>query len=269
MSAVRLAAAVLVFCVTAVVAPHASGAEQAPKPDCYEVINVYSVTIVCEYDGSSLTAAQLDAPESEWIIYQLCKDGTSGQPESCANPRVCTIGGTTGTLYAVFQDGKRNGTACLTAADATKPPPIRVLVIRSFKTLNWRPSDIAVQPPGGKTLVNLETNFFTKNVASRTIPVTLQGQSVRVSARPIAYRWHFGDHTSTTTTTPGAPYPSLDVSHVYDQKDKVVVSVDTQYGDASFTVNGGPPEAIPSTIWVEGADQDLAIVEALPQLVIR
>ena len=51
--------------------------------------------------------------------------------------------------------------------------------------------------------------------------------------------------------------------------DKVVVSVDTQYGDASFTVDGGPPEAIPSTIWVGGAAQDLEIVEAVPQLVLR
>jgi hypothetical protein len=49
----------------------------------------------------------------------------------------------------------------------------------------------------------------------------------------------------------------------------VVVSVDTQYGDASFTVNGGPPESIPSTLWVAGAPQDLAVVEALPQLVLE
>ncbi len=92
---------------------------------------------------------------------------------------------------------------------------------------------------------------------------------VTVSASPIAYRWNFGDGTSETTTSPGARYPDLDVSHVYGQTDKVVVSVDTQYGDASFTVDGGPPEAIPSTIWVAGAAQDLAIVEAVPQLVLR
>ncbi len=45
--------------------------------------------------------------------------------------------------------------------------------------------------------------------------------------------------------------------------------MDTQYGDASFTVDGGPPEQIPSTIWISGAGQDLEVVEALPQLVLR
>ena len=68
----------------------------------------------------------------------------------------------------------------------------------------------------------------------------------------------------------GPPYPDLDVSHVYERvTEKVVVSVDTQYGDASFSVNGGPPEAIPSTIWVAGEGQNLEVVEALPQLVLR
>ena len=99
--------------------------------------------------------------------------------------------------------------------------------------------------------------------------MTLVQSNVVVSARPIAYRWHFGDGTTVTTTSPGAPYPDLDVSHVYEQTDKVAVSVDTQYGDASFTVGGGAPEQIPSTIWVSGAESDLAIVEALPQLVLR
>jgi hypothetical protein len=45
--------------------------------------------------------------------------------------------------------------------------------------------------------------------------------------------------------------------------------VDTQYGDASFTVNGGPAEPIPSTLWVAGAPQDLEVVEAIPQLVLQ
>jgi hypothetical protein len=126
-----------------------------------------------------------------------------------------------------------------------------------------------VQPPGGKTLVNLETNFYTSNTDISDIAVRLQGVNVVVSARPIAYRWHFGDGTTVTTTSPGAPYPDLDVSHVYEQTNEVVVSVDTQYGDASFTVDGGPPEAIPSTIWVAGAEADLQVVEALPQLVLR
>ncbi len=123
-------------------------------------------------------------------------------------------------------------------------------MLKAFENLDWPPSELVVQPPGGKTLVNLDTNFYTSNTEVASIPVTLVQSRVVVSAEPIAYRWHFGDGTTTTTTSPGAPYPDLDVAHVYESTEKVVVSVDTQYGAASFTVNGGPPEQIPSTIWV-------------------
>lgn len=239
--------------------------------ECYEIVNLYSVKIVCEYTGKSIQAAQEASPSAKWVVYQLCKDGTSGGVEACSNPRACTSDGVTGTLYAVFKDGARVGTACLTAGEAAdvENPPIRVLVIRAFKDLDWAQSELIVQPPGGKTLVNLETNFYTTNKDVRGIPVELLGRNVVVSARPIAYRWNLGDGTSITTTSAGAPYPELDVSHVYESTDEVVVSVDTQYGDASFTVDGGPREAIPSTIWVAGETSVLTIVEAAPQLVLR
>jgi hypothetical protein len=249
----------------------ASADESPDEKVCYEVADLYSVEVVCEYTGESIQAAQEAEPEAKWVVYQLCKDGTSGGVEACSNPRACTIDGRTGTLYAVFKDGARVGTACLTAGEATAvdAPPIRTLVIRVFKNLRWSPSELTIQPPNGKTLVNLQTNFYTTNSRAMSIPVQLQGSSVVVTARPISYRWNFGDGTSTTTTSPGSPYPDLDVAHVYEQVDEVAVSVDTQYGDASFTVNGGPPESIPSTLWVPGAAQDLEIVEALPQLVLE
>lgn len=232
-------------------------------------MNVVEVT--CEHSAESIRDAQAAEPGAVFKVYQLCKDGTSGEVEVCSNPRVCTVGGVTGTLYAVIKNGERDGTACLTAGDAAgiEVPPIRVLVIRTFETLDWKSSALVVQPPGGKTLVNLDTNFYTENSGTSSIPVNLQGQRVTVTARPIAYQWNFGDGTSITTDSPGRPYPDLDVSHTYDRADPVVVSVDTQYGDASFTVNGGPPQTIPSTVWVAGAPQELDVVEALPQLVVR
>ncbi|MDT0183531.1 hypothetical protein Q9S36_25410 [Microbacterium sp. ARD31] len=265
-----------VFALVLLVASLSSAAHSADDSGdgseaCYEVVNFYSVSIECEYTGTTLQAAQQAESQSKWVIYQLCKDGTSGEPEACANPRICTIGGVIGTLYAVFQDGRRMGLACLTAGEAAvvEDPPIRTLVIRAFEELDWPSSNLVVQPPNGKTLVNLDTNFYTTNTELTDIPVRLLGRTVIVSARPIAYRWNFGDGTSKTTTSPGAPYPDLDVAHVFAQIGEVAVSVDTQYGDASFTVDGGQPEEIPSTIWVPGEEQDLEILEALPQLVLE
>jgi hypothetical protein len=236
-----------------------------------EADDLGEVSQQCRYIDKELTEAIAQEPDSTWEVYQICGNGTSGGGEVCDNPRVCELAGVTGTWYIVRRDGKTVGQACLTASEGTKydQPPIRVLVIEAFETLDWPASQLTVQPVGGVTLVNLDTNFYTSNSKPSSISVRLIESDVVVTARPIAYQWNFGDGTSTITTSPGAPYPDLDVAHVYKQVDEVAVSVDTQYGDASFTVNGGPPESIPSTLWVAGAAQDLEVVEALPQLVLR
>lgn len=250
---------------------NAPAAGDEPPKKCYEMVDLNVVEVKCEHSAETIRAARAADPGAKFTVRQLCKDGTSGEAEACSNPRACTVDGKVGTLYGVYRNGEREGIACLTAFEAAEvdQPSIRTLVIEAFERLNWPPSQLEVQPPNGKTLVNLETNFYTTNSGVASTPVDLLGTNVVVSARPIAYRWNFGDGTSKVTTTPGAPYPSLDVSHVYDQTAKVAVSVDTQYGDASFTVNGGPPEAIPSTIWVTGATQGLEVVEAVPQLVLE
>lgn len=241
---------------------------------CSEGGDLILVTQTCaDKSASEVEDEKAKYPSAVWSVRQICKDGGRTPEGICFNPDECTTAaGVPGTRYVLFRDGENVGTACLSAneADAVDdPPPIRVLVLEAFKRLDWPASDIVIQPPNGKTLVNLETNFYTSNSDVTDIRVHLVQSDVVVSARPIAYRWHFGDGSSVTTTSPGAPYPDLDVSHVYEQTDEVVVSVDTRYGDASFTVDGGPPEAIPSTIWVVGAEADLEIVEAIPQLVIR
>lgn len=258
----------------AVVAALLSLATPAAHAECDENADFGSAFEECHYlSASDIEEQKAQYPTAKWTVRQLCKDDGRTPEGACFNPQECTTAaGVPGTRYTLYRDGENVGTACLTADEERKvgdPPPIRVLVLKAFKNLDWPASELAVQPPGGKTLVNLETNFYTDNTAVTSIPITLVESNVVVSAKPIAYEWHFGDGTTTTTTSPGAPYPDLDVAHVYERTEKVAVSVDTQYGAASFTVNGGPPEEIPSTIWINGEDQDLTIVEALPQLVLR
>jgi hypothetical protein len=248
----------------------------APPPahaGCVQQVDIFQTGETCDYSSADVEEQKAEYPTATWTVRQLCKDDGRTPEGVCFNPQECTTAvGVPGTRYTLYRDGEVVGTACLSADEADTvgdPPPIRALVLRAFKTLDWPASTLVVQPPDGRTLVNLDTNFYTTNTEVTSIAVTLVQSRVVVSARPIAYRWHFGDGTTETTTSPGAPYPDLDVAHVYEQTDKVAVSVDTQYGAASFTVDGGAPEQIPSTIWVAGEGQDLQIVEALPQLVLQ
>ena len=245
----------------------------AAHAECVQDVDVLGAGESCDYSSADVEEQKAQYPTAKWTVRQLCKDDSRTPEGACFNPQECTTAaGVPGTRYTLYRDGEVVGTACLTADEEAKigdPPPIRVLVLKAFENLDWPASELVVQPPDGRTLVNLDTNFYTTNTDVTDISVTLVQSDVVVSARPIAYKWHFGDGSAVTTTSPGAPYPDLDVSHVYEQTDEVAVSVDTQYGDASFTVGGGAPEQIPSTIWVTGAQSDLTIVEALPQLVIR
>lgn len=264
----RIVRAVLVL----VLAPLVGIVGPPAHAGCGEEVVILSVGETCDYSTADVEDQKATSPAAVWSVRQICKDDRRTPEGICFNPADCTTAdGVPGTRYTLFRDGENVGTACLSAGEVDMvddPPPIRVLVIEAFERLDWSASNLEVQPPGGKTLVNLETNFYTSNTEYTNIAVTLVQSNVVVSARPIAYRWHFGDGTSVTTSSPGAPYPDLDVAHVYEQTESVAVSVDTQYGDASFTVGGGPPEDIPSTIWIPGAEADLEIVEALPQLVL-
>jgi hypothetical protein len=257
----------MVLAFVDVMSPASAGDEN--KPECYEIVNLYSVAVQCEYDGDSLDKAQEETPDADWRIYQLCKDGTSGGREACSNPRVCRVGEKIGTLYVVFRNDERMGVACLTAGEATSTVvDVRRLAIEAFKKVEWPASDLVIQPPGGETLVNLDTIFYTTN--SEPIPqtLTLAGRSVTIEATPTTYTWHFGDNSSTSTSSPGHPYPDQDVVHVYEQTGDALASVDTTY-TGRFRIGDGRWQSIPATRTIAGSEVELTVLEAKPQLVIR
>ncbi len=83
--------------------------------------------------------------------------------------------------------------ACLTDQEAKRLGGLTPgLVQHAFERLAWPASDLVVQPPNGKTLVNFDTNFYTTNAHPTTRTVTLLGQQVTIEATPTEYTWHFG-----------------------------------------------------------------------------
>ena len=139
------------------------------------------------------------------------------------------------------------------------------LVARAFSDLQLPPSELVVQPPDGRTLVNFATNFSTET-ESFTRTITLLGQRVDLRITPASYGWRFGDGGSATTTTPGAAYPDLQVTHDYLVAGAVSPAVDTTY-TADFRVNVGAWAPVPGTVTIPGASVPLEVVEATPTLV--
>lgn len=192
--------------------------------------------------------------------------GVGGQAV-CFGGAPCIDGDIDGILYDVFLDGEKVGEVCVTeqqAAEVEVVTPGRVL--EAFRSLEWPSSELVVQPPDGQTLVNFPTIFYTDNAAPSRQRVTLLRQGVLIEATPTTYTWRFGDGTSTSTATPGAAYPAMEVTHEYATVGTFSPSVDTTY-TGRYRLAGGPWVAIPETLTVPGAAQTLETVEARPTLV--
>ncbi|SFC03747.1 hypothetical protein SAMN04487968_103158 [Nocardioides terrae] len=153
---------------------------------------------------------------------------------------------------------------CSVAASAPTGPS-QADVQNAFRQIPLPESVLVIQPPGGATLVNFDTNFYTvAQPFERT--VTLLGHQVRFKIRPRSFAWHYGDGSNQTTAEPGAAYPTLDVTHRYLKKGTVAASVDTVW-EADFQIDGGAWARVDGTVSKTGAPQQLTIRSATPTLV--
>ena len=145
-------------------------------------------------------------------------------------------------------------------AATPKPQVTPGLVLTELRRIGL-PSLQARTQPRDKTLVNFATIFYAEpQTFTRTL--TLLGQSVDVEATPTSFTWHYGDGSSATTSTPGAPYPAKDVTHSYtDAHTTVQPSVDVTYS-ARFRVGNGAWQTIPDTVTIAGPAGALRISEA-------
>ncbi|WP_322937849.1 PKD domain-containing protein [Nocardioides bizhenqiangii] len=146
-------------------------------------------------------------------------------------------------------------------------PPVVTddVVATAFRRISLPPSTFSIQPPGGQTLVNFKTNFFTEErTLNRT--VTLLGQRVDLRIWAHSYTWHFGDGESITTSKPGAPYPKLLITHNYLKKGDYRPAMDTTWV-ADYRVGGGAWQSVPGSVTIEGAPANLEAIEARPTLV--
>ncbi|QNN52284.1 hypothetical protein [Nocardioides mesophilus] len=211
---------------------------------------------------------------TEFVEYQwssVCRrfdpNGPGDATLDCAAARICSDPvERLWDLWARRPDGRWEaiGSQCFgrppTLADTPKPTVTPALVLNALRRLGL-PAIEAKTQPADKTLVNFETIFYAEPRSfSRTI--TLLGQRVDIEAEPTQYTWLHGDGTSTSTTTPGAPYPAKEVTHVYsDAYQTVQARVDVTYS-ARFRVNGGAWQDIAETVTIAGPPTPLRVSEA-------
>lgn len=139
------------------------------------------------------------------------------------------------------------------------------LVAAALRRVPVPGAEVVVQPPGGTTLVNFETNFYT-DIQPLTHQLSLLGQRVELRLTPATYTWRFGDGAVQQGVSPGSAYPDLDVTHVYTSKQEAQPSVDTTW-TATYRLNGGPSRPVPGDLTVAGAPVSLEVITARPRLV--
>lgn len=173
----------------------------------------------------------------------------------------------TGQQPAAFCDQPlmTNPSAPVPAAAAPVPQVTPGLVLQALRRVGLPGAELEIQPPNGRTLVNLDTNFFTRQ-GPFARSVTLLGRRVDLRISPESYTWRFGDGVVRSTASPGAAYPHLEVTHRYLRKGRVSPSVDITYG-ATYRVDGGAWQPVPGAVTVPGAPERLRVVTARPVLV--
>lgn len=159
------------------------------------------------------------------------------------------------------------GARCETKPLPARPTPdqIRTVLLSDSRYLPAPASRTHVDPRSGRTVVHAEVVVSADSPASFDTDVTVLGERVHVALRPQRWEWDFGDGTTTSTATPGRPFPSHEIDHRYSQPGDVGVRVSVEWG-GTFSV-AGTTYPINGTARVAGPPTALHVGEARAELV--
>lgn len=126
--------------------------------------------------------------------------------------------------------------------NAPEPEPIIITITRSdFAELPLAQPAVHLQPERDWFLVNMDTLVYTDGTA-QLLETTVLDVPVRVRATPVEFSWDFGDGSAPLVTTDaGAPWPSADISHVYQREAGNVSITLTTTWSGEFQVAGQGP----------------------------
>ncbi len=156
-------------------------------------------------------------------------------------------------------------TVCVGASDPVEN--VHALVLRQFQDrVKLMQATLHIQPPNGRTLVNFDTIFWTADPTRTFADIPILGYDVDLRILPTQYIWRFGDGVEAMTATPGAPYPSKDVTHTYVGPGGVEPSLAVTYR-GQYRVDNGAWIDMVGTATVDGPAVDLTVVQTRAQLI--
>lgn len=115
------------------------------------------------------------------------------------------------------------------------------MTAEDFRRLPLPAPTLTVQPARSWVLVNKPTIVYTDATPVR-LQTDLLGHPVEVEATPSRFTYDFGDGSAPlTTTSPGAPWPNHDTSHVYRQLGSRSITLTTTWS--------GRYRPVGTTVW--------------------
>jgi hypothetical protein len=152
------------------------------------------------------------------------------------------------------------------AQAAAKPRATLAQILSTSKHLPFSRATVNVQPEG-RTLVGLDTIFWTKMNDESWDNVNVAGERIDFRASPEAYVWDFGDASRLSTLGPGAPYPHQTVTHAYHRSSGASVQVTVRWKAEYRREDETAWQAVPGLIDGLGVPRAILVASAHTQLV--
>lgn len=131
---------------------------------------------------------------------------------------------------------------------STTPPVVITVTQRDFAAMPVEPLKASAGPPDGWLPVSM-VNVLHADSEVQELQTELLSTPVAVRAIPTSYHWDLGDGNTITTTNPGKPYPSEEISATYAHEGWYDITLTTTFA-GQFAVNGGSWQDIDGTIEV-------------------